>query len=256
MGAVKYLLGDETARLTPDTFVAFCLEHEPELRHLLETRLVQTNAVPRSLALRIGLTRVDADAVHLVDVGASAGIHLRVDRFGYIVGGRQFGDPASPVQIEAELRGDAPLPDLDAIPAIASATGVDLAPVDVTDREQRRWLEALVWPESTREAELLQAALGVVAGDPPAVLAGDATDVLPALDVPRPRVVFTAATRMHVPAARKEQFDAAVHAFADYWISLEKPAGDGAGIFVLHPDGNEELVAVAGARVQWIEPRA
>lgn len=253
MGAVKYLLGAETAGLTPDTFTAFCLDQEPELRQLLETRLVQTNAVPRSLALRLGLTLVDERLVHLVDVGASAGIHLRFDRFGYALGGRRFGDPASPVQIEAELRGDT-VPELDAIPRIESATGVDLAPVDVTDPDQRRWLEALVWPESRREAALLQAALEVVAADPPRIVAGDAIDVLPTLDIPHPRVVFTAATRMHVPAERRETFTAVVQEFADYWISLEKPAGDGAGVFVLGPDGEEVLAAVAGSRVQWIEP--
>jgi hypothetical protein len=257
MGAVHYLLGEEMARLTPETFTAFCLEHEDVLRELLETRLVQTNAVPRSLALRLGMVEVAKHVdgpVHLVDVGASAGIHLRFDRFGYRLGRRSFGDASSPVQIEAELRGQ--LPDLDAIPPVAAAVGVDLAPVDVTDPDARRWLEALVWPGNEREESLLQAALGVVAADPPTLVAGDAIDVLPELRVPRPRVVFTAATRMHVPAERRERFDAAVGAFADFWISLEKPVGDDAGIYVRLPSGEEVLAAVAGPRVQWVAPRA
>ena len=46
----------------------------------------------------------------------------------YVVGGVQYGDAGSRVQIDAELRGTRALPDLDAIPPIASAVGVDLAP--------------------------------------------------------------------------------------------------------------------------------
>lgn len=255
MGAVKYLLGGAMAELTPEAFTAFCLAHRRELAHLVETRLVQTNAVPRSLVLRAGLTAVEEDAVHLVEVGASAGVHLRSDRYGYVVTGRRFGQLDSRVQIEAELRGEE-LPDLDAVPRYASATGVDLAPVDPADPDQRRWLEALVWPGSTREAALLAAALDVVAADPPPIRAGDAVEVCPRLadELPagEPRVVFTIATRMHVPPDDRPAFDEAVLSLGAnaplYWIHAERSPE----VVVRLPSGTEVVVAEFGDRISWI----
>src|SRR5712691_5216462 len=70
--------------------VSFCAAFECELTELLETRLVQTNNVNRSLALRLGLAAVGrrvASPVHLIEIGASAGVHLRFDRYGYALGG-------------------------------------------------------------------------------------------------------------------------------------------------------------------------
>ena len=261
MGAVHYLAGDAMAGFDRASFTAFCLDRQDELRHLLETRLVQTNAVPRSLVLRIGMARVAAETaapVHLVEVGASAGVHLRFDRYGYVVGGVQYGDAGSRVQIDAELRGTRALPDLDAIPPIASAVGVDLAPVDATDPEQRRWLEALVWPDNAREAELLAAALEVIAADPPRVVAGDAVDVCPVLaeELPptEPRVVFTIATRMHIPRDRIAAFDAAILDLGAnaplYWIQAERSAE----VVVRLPTGSEVTVAAFGPRILWLEP--
>src|SRR6185436_14436447 len=108
----------------------------------------------------------------------------------------QFGDPRSPVQIAAAWRGDASIPDLDTLPALASVTGVDLNPLDARNPDDRRWLEALVWPENCLEADLLHHALDIVAADPPPIRAGDAIDVCPALsaELPpgEPRVVFHA----------------------------------------------------------------
>jgi hypothetical protein len=261
MGAVHFLAGDEMAGFDADSFSAFCLDREEELRHLLETRLVQTNAVPRSLVLRVGMTRVAAETaapVHLIEVGASAGVHLRFDRYGYVVGGVRYGDHGSRVQIEAEVRGERALPDLDAIPPIASAVGVDLAPVDVTGPEQRRWLEALVWPDNAREAELLAAALDVVAADPPRIVAGDAVDACPLLakELPpgEPRVVFTIATRMHVPRAQLAAFDAAVLGLGAnaplYWVHAERSSE----VVVRLPTGSEVAVAAFGPRILWLEP--
>ena len=61
-------------------FQAFCSDHLDELAELVRTRMVQTNVVRRAVALRYGLTHVAADRpVHLVEVGASAGILLRQD---------------------------------------------------------------------------------------------------------------------------------------------------------------------------------
>lgn len=64
-------------------FVAFCLRRRDELETLLRTRLVQTNVVDRAAALRYSMGRVARlvdGPVAFLEVGASAGVHLRFDR--------------------------------------------------------------------------------------------------------------------------------------------------------------------------------
>ena len=254
-------------------FVSFCATFGPELTALLETRLVQTNNVKRSMALRLGLAAIGrrvVSPVHLIEIGASAGVHLRCDRYGYHLGGRHFGDPRSPVQISSVWRSDRAVPDLDALPPLASVTGVDLHPLDATDVDDRRWLEALVWPENRHEADLLHRALGVVATDPPPIRAGDAIDVCPALaaELPagEPRVVFLAATRLHVPADRRDAFDAAIESLGRnaplYRVILEGPDDRSQAGPLSHegtldlrsPDGSLCHLAIVDGHLESVEP--
>jgi hypothetical protein len=241
--------------------IDFCVSHAAELAAIVETRLVQTNVVKRALALRLGLAAVGRTVtrpVHLIEIGASAGALLRVDRYRYTLGGRQFGDPRSPVEIDAAWHGDRAVPNLDAAPPLASVTGIDLSPLDATNAADRRWLEALIWPENRYEADLLRQALGIVAADPPRIIAGDAVDVCPSLaaDLPpdEPRVAFHSMTRMHVPADRLAAFDAAVGTLGRnaplFWLSLE-----GQGELDLRgPDGSLSHLARVGGRIEWVEP--
>jgi hypothetical protein len=259
---------DEAGR----ALVAFCERYEPELARVISTRLVQTNQVQRALGLRFGLSVIASEVtgpVHLIEVGASAGLNLRFDRYGYTVGGRCFGDPASPVQLVADHYG-ATLPDLDTLPGIAGVLGVDLNPIDVLDPDARRWLEALVWPENHDQRALLAAALDLAAADPPPIHRGDAIDVLPriarTLPAGQPRVVFHSATRMHVPADRLDAFDAAIAALGEdgplWWLSVEdaphpdprpNPARHGAALRLRAPDGSRRILAVVEGHLRWVE---
>jgi hypothetical protein len=243
-------------------FADFVHGHRDELAALIRVRLVQRHAVARAALLRVGMWAVGREVsgpVHLVEVGASAGALLRFDRYRYDIGGREFGDPASPVLISPEWRDSQPPPDLDNVPPVASAVGVDLNPVDPTDPIQRRWLHALVWPDDQAEHALLDTALTALAADPPTVIAGDAIDVCPALaaQLPdgEPRVVFHAATRMHVPADRQGAFDQAVASLADtgplYHLYLEPLDFD--GLVLRTPDRHIPLVRADGY-AKWLGP--
>ncbi|MFC4150081.1 DUF2332 domain-containing protein [Micromonospora mangrovi] len=254
-------------------FLDFCRLHRDQVAELVGTRLVQSNVVRRVLALRCALAAlrdlVDGP-VHLVEVGASAGFHLHVDRYRYRLGGRDFGSPDARLTVESEWRGDAPPPELTHLPEIGSRTGVDLHPVDVRDPDQRRWLRALVWPEDRPAAGLLDAALAQAVAEPVRVIAGDAIDVCPDLGRQLPageaRLVFHAATRMHVPADRRAAFDQAIDSMgADgplYHLWLE-PAfaphhGERAdeGLLAWHgPDTTRpvNLVRVDG-HLRWMAP--
>jgi hypothetical protein len=68
--------------------------------------------------------RAGAQAIGLIDVGREAGINLDVDRVGITYSdGRSLGDPSSPVQVSATLRGDQPVPTR-AIPEVVARVGV------------------------------------------------------------------------------------------------------------------------------------
>lgn len=198
-------------------YPAFCAAHRGELIDILSRRLVQTNVPGRGVSVRLALheaaRRVDGP-VTFMEIGASAGIQLRFDRWAVQTGGRRFGPADAPVTLRPEWRAATPPPDLDAIAPIARRLGLDLHPIDAADAEQRLWLKALVWPEHVERFAELSAALDVVAVDPPEILAGDAIDLLPVLDRELPTdaalVVFHAMVRVHVPAERRERFDAAI----------------------------------------------
>ncbi|MBQ0905246.1 DUF2332 domain-containing protein [Micromonospora sp. U21] len=254
-------------------FLDFCRSHGEQVEELIGTRLVQSNVVRRVLALRFALAAlrdVVDGPMHLVEVGASAGFHLHVDRYRYRLGGRVFGAPDARVTVESEWRGDGPAPDLTHLPEIGSRTGVDLHPVDVLDPDQRRWLRALVWPEDRPAAGLLDAALKQAVAEPVRIIAGDAVDVCPDLGRQLPtgeaRLVFHSATRMHVPAERRAAFDKAVDSIGDggplYHLWLE-PAfaphhGEGAEEGCLAWHGPETTRPVSLVRVdghlRWMAP--
>jgi hypothetical protein len=165
-------------------FRAFCLEHAMAIRQLIATRLVQTNEVRRCACLLPAFSLVTARApgrpLALVEIGASAGLNLLWDRYGYDYGAAgRYGDMHSPVQITCTLRGALrpPLPAI--LPTVATRLGLDLHPLDVGDADESLWLRALVWPDEAGRAELLQRALQVAQQDPPSLMAGNALDLLP-----------------------------------------------------------------------------
>jgi hypothetical protein len=202
-------------------FAALCRERRAEIEATLRTRLVQTNVPGRAVAVRLALAalarRVDGPVAFL-EVGPSAGIQLRFDRWAVEVGGRRFGPDPAPLTLRSEWRGVGEVPDLDRLPAIRERLGVDLHPIDATDPAERLWLQALVWPEHRERFAQLDAALAVVAADPPRIIAGDAIDLLPTLDPELPDdiplVVFHAMVRIHVEPTRRDAFDAAIDRLA------------------------------------------
>jgi hypothetical protein len=249
-------------------YAAFCAEHRDVITTLLRTRLVQTNEPARATALRVALhevgRRLDGPAF-LLEVGPSAGIQLCFDRWGVATGGRRFGPADAPLTITTQWRTTPPSapPDLDDIAQIDGRLGLDLHPVDATDPEQRRWLQALVWPEHVDRYAQLQRALAAVALDPPEIIEGDAIDALPGLDAERlpddrPLIVFHSQVRIHVPADRRAAFDASLDALAArrrlLHVALEH-RDDGPAILSLHDSEGEDVDLARGhGHGRWITP--
>lgn len=148
---------------------------------LLETRITQTNEVSRCSFLLPAFTSVYQAAgrrpLALIDVGCSAGLHLRWDQYRHDYGVAQVGDPRAAVSITCELRGRVMPPLPATFPECRFRLGIDLNPVDLRDPIERRWIEAFIWPEHDNR-RLAAAAIDELVRDPPAIIKGDAVQVL------------------------------------------------------------------------------
>ena len=100
------------------------------------------------------------------------------DRYHYDYGVAQVGDPRSAVSIRCELRGPFRPPLPATFPECRFRLGIDLNPVDVRNPTERRWFEALIWPDHPARRRLAAAAIEELLRDPPALVKGDAVDVL------------------------------------------------------------------------------
>lgn len=145
----------------------------------------QTNEVGRAGALMGGLLRLGETFTHpvrLFEIGASGGLNLNVNAFGYTDQDDQvFGDRASPLLLRGAWRGRAlrPWPGLD----IVERVGSDLMPVDVSSTEGRLTLTSYVWPDQTERHERLRCAFTVAAENPVEVRRQDAVSFLNNLEL-------------------------------------------------------------------------
>lgn len=168
-------------------FERFVTERAGVLAAMLGSRSTQTNEIGRCLLLlpAFGLLADEWGPLAHLDVGTSGGLNLLSDRYAYRYTSDDGGDGGnigapSPVRLEATTRGTIPLPD--AMPTIASRLGVDSDPIDVTDDDAARWLEACVWPDQRDRFLRLRAAIELARSDPPEIMRGDAVASLdPAL---------------------------------------------------------------------------
>jgi len=184
----------------------------PDLARWLD-RPPQTNEVGRANALFAGLLAF-ADRyplpLALFELGASAGLNLNMDRFGYDLGGLHAGDPASPLQLRPDWTGPPP-------PAarveVIGRRGIDLTPLDALRDGDR--LLAFVWADQARRIEQLAAALTVAHAHPPTVDRGDAADWLEAqlADPPPPgtgRLIYHSIAFQYFPPDSQERVTQAI----------------------------------------------
>jgi hypothetical protein len=140
---------------------------------------VQTNEVGRSAALLGGYLAVAAETglpLRVLEIGASAGLNLRFDRFAYEAGGRVAGDPASPVRIVEPWTGRPP--DLGVHLDVRERRGCDLHPIDPTSPEGRLRLRSYVWPDQIDRLTRLEQAIDVASRVPVTIDRASAADWL------------------------------------------------------------------------------
>lgn len=126
----------------------------------------QTNEVGRAAALLGGLRHIAAETslpMRLVEVGASAGLNLRADRFCVPGPAGSYGDRSSPVVLAGGWLGDAP-PDSQI--EVVERIGGDLAPIDPLTDDGRLRLTAYIWPDQAERLARLRGALTIAAQVP------------------------------------------------------------------------------------------
>ena len=251
LAAVRWVAG------TPrdwDAFRAALLSRPDEIRSVILTRDTQTNEPARCAVLLPVLARLQGPLA-LLEVGASAGLCLLPDRYGYDYGGWTLGS-GDPV---FHCRCDAGAPSV--MPHIVWRAGLDLNPIDPRDPDQAAWLENLVWPDPPHRLVRLRAALAVARHDPPQVVRGDLRTDLPALAATAPRdatlVVFhTAVVGYLADTSERAAFAAAAMSMGGVWISNEVPGvfPDIAAKAKLPRPRGAFLLAVYGEPVAWTDP--
>ena len=220
LGVIKYLYG--TCADYP-SFRHHVIDHWAEVSSAILARRTQTNEVARCavlLPLLIDLPQPLA----LVEVGASAGLCLLLDRYQYVYGNDVVGPRRSPVKLRCELRGSgAKAPNT--LPGIAWRAGLDLDPVDVRDGNATRWLEALVWPGEGDRLSRLRSAIEVARADPPQVVKGDLRTDIDRVLARAPKdatlVVFHSATLTYIPQEDRSEFAAKMARIGAVWIANE-----------------------------------
>jgi hypothetical protein len=187
--------------------------HGDELRRLVSERGTQTNEVLRAVALAPALATVAHGVgrpLSLLEVGPSAGLVLRLDRYGYRYRAADGTETAVAGELElaSEVRHGGTPPAHLLPPPVLDRLGLDRAPVDVTDEDDVRWLRACVWPEHLERAERLDAALELAREDPPRLVRGDMLDDLRAaaasLDPDGHLVIVHCVALMYLAPARRQ----------------------------------------------------
>jgi hypothetical protein len=136
-----------------------------ELRDALDV-VPQTNEVGRAAPLVVGLldavSRTGLRRVRLLEIGASAGLNLRADRFRIGGEGWAVGPADSPVRLEGAVRGPVRPVEFE----VVERRGCDLHPIDPGTAEGRLRLISFVWPDHLERHARLSAALEVATGLP------------------------------------------------------------------------------------------
>jgi hypothetical protein len=230
-----------------------------ELRGSID-RPVQTNEVGRCAALIFGFLAVAAETglpLRLLEVGASAGLNLRWDRYRYEGDGFAWGPADSPLTLGVELDGE-PAPSLPASVEIATRHGCDASPIDPTTAEGELTLLTYIWPDQGERIVRMRAALQVARAEPVAVeresAAAWAERMLAAPTPGQATVIYHSIVSQYLSDAEREALFGTIRAAGERaaadaplaWLRME-PFDDRADLeLTLWPGGEKRRLARVG----------
>ena len=234
----------------------------PVIAQAMNSHTTQTNEPGRCAVLLPALARF-RQPLAILEVGASAGLCLLADRYGYDYGRVRIDAPdetrAVAPAFPCEANDLTPLPTN--LPSIGWRLGLDTNPLNVASTQETDWLRTLVWPEQSARRDRLGSAIEVARLSPPHVAQGDLLRELQLAITSAPAgmtlVVFHSAVLAYVQSqAERDAFARAVRASGAIWISNEAP-----GVFpqiaggAPHPHRPDRfLLAIDGRPVAWTAP--
>lgn len=228
----------------------------------MAARSTRTNEPARCATLLPALARLP-QPLALLEVGAAAGLCLLPDRYAFDYGHVRIepGVPSTPDPPLFKCRAGHGVPIPERNVEVVWRSGLDLHPIDLGDKSEIGWLEALVWPGEEYRLRRLRAACDVARADPPRVVAGDLRSDVPALAEQAPPeatlVVFHTAVRAYVPdAGERAAFARSVAELGAVWIANEAPEyipGVGAETVRERPSGDDLLLCVDGRPTAWTD---
>jgi hypothetical protein len=205
----------------PKPFAEWALGNWDALAATMRNRRTQTNEPRRCATLLPFLSSIEGPLA-LIEVGASAGLCLYPDRWQYRYNDAAVGDADAPL-LTCKPVGSFTGPSR--LPEVSWRAGIDVNPLDVTNVDDVRWLEALIWPEQAERRNRLHDAIAIAQDDPAVLVAGDLNDDLNALVSQAPSdatlVVFHSAVLTYVTPEKRQEFVDQVTALRGHWISNE-----------------------------------
>jgi len=221
---------------------------------------VQTNEVGRCAALIFGFLAVAEETelpLRLLEVGASAGLNLRWDRYRYEGDGFAWGPVDSPLTLAVELDGAA-APELPPAVEIAARRGCDASPIDPATEEGELTLLTYIWPDQAERIARVRAALEVARAEPVTLeRESAATWAERMLAEPAPgqaTVIYHSIVSQYLGDAEREALFATIRAAGERataeaplaWLRME-PADDRADLeLTIWPGGTNRRLARVG----------
>ena len=176
LAAVHYLLlknqDEQLARYYPsiqrnhfseipfELFKAFCFDNKNEIKKIISTRIVQTNAISRCSYLMPIFSKIIAEEnkpTTIIDIGTSAGLTLNFDKYEYWYNGKKVTGKSN-VLVKCRTI-ESSIPDIYPITQPLQKIGIDQKPIDPTDKDDILWLKALVWPDQLERFVTMDEAL-------------------------------------------------------------------------------------------------
>jgi hypothetical protein len=246
--------------------VEAALDAEGEsLAAFVRDQAVQTNEVRRAWALLPAFLSLGAERVDAVELGASGGLLLALDRFDYRYRAGAWGSGGEVLVLDGEDRGGPPSSLLGGRLELARRIGLDRAPVPL-DEHGQRLLEAFVWADQRERIERLRCAIAVASGCDLDLRRGDYVELLPSVLAERRddalTVVFDSVSTIYLDDERYGELASIFRRAGGEgplaWISFEGPRHDpdygGVALeMTRYPGGVTRRLAKADFHAAWLE---
>jgi hypothetical protein len=188
--------------------------------------------------------------MRILEIGASAGLNLRWDRYRYESPRGAWGDANSPVRFDHSFEFPPPL---ERPAEVVERRGCDLNPIDPTSEEGALTLRSFIWADQLSRLSLLDGAIRLASEVPAEVERMDAASFLER-EVAEPRegvatVVYHSVFMQYVGAEDQERIKRAIDNAPVHYLTMEP----GEGTFEVRLDG--ELMGTSGAHgthVRWV----